>query len=190
MKFLLSVFGFNFLGNRTQFRKSFSIHICMVLFMFSVNSFSVSGFGLGALFFILQFLVHLYSSVQPEGLLPVFYSGVLCWLEILLAQLRVYKSFFFIYNKEFCSVQQSTLTIVVFQLWCILLPVLLPLKNFTERDNCSCSEDFPPIYGFCFFLFQLSILSFSSAIQYFNFFYGNIFSEIICLLVCVLRALP
>lgn len=179
MKFLFSAFGFNFLGNRIQFRKSFSIHIRMILFMFSANRFSASGFRLRPLFSILQFLVHLYSSVQPEGLLPVFYLGVLCWIEILLAQLGVCKNFFFIYNKEFCWVQQSTLAIVVFQTWCILLPVLPPLKIFTQKIP-------PPHIWLVFFLFQLSILSFSSAIQYFNFFYGNIFSEIICLQFCVL----
>lgn len=143
--------------------------------MFCANSFSVSGFRLRALFSILQFLVHLYSSVQTEGLLPLFYSGVLCWIEIFLAQLGVYKSFFFIYNKEFCWVQQSTLAIVVFQTWCILLPVLLPLKNFTERDNCSYSEDFPTICGLCFFsvsfqycllALQFSTLIFSTEISF------------------------
>lgn len=57
---------------------------------------------------------------------------------------------------------------MVFQTWCILLPVLLPLKNFTERDNCSCSEDFPTIYGLCFFSFSfqycLLALQFSTLI--------------------------
>lgn len=157
MKFLLSAFGFNFLGNRIQFRKSFSIPIHMILLMFSANSFSASGFRLRPLFSILQYLVHLYSSVQPEGLLPVFYLGVLCWIEILLAQLGVCKNFFFISNKVFCWLQQSTLAIVVFQAWCILLPVLPPLKIFTQKIP-------PPSYMACVF----SLSAFNTVFQLCN----------------------